>query len=220
MAEITLVAETGRVTGSRESNRLRGQGRIPAVVYGHGMVPVSIAVDRRELRHALSTPAGTNAVIDLQIGADTHPTVVKQLQRDPVRRSVTHVDFQVVSLTEEISVDVPIHLEGEARGVLSNDGLVEQSLNLLTVTTTPRSIPDNITYDVTDLQIGDVIRVGDLTLPAGVTTDADPDTPVVAGVFVQVEMPEEAAPEGEEAEGAEGAEAAEGGAPAEGNAGE
>src|SRR6266508_4205352 len=177
MAEITLVAETGRVTGSRSSNRLRGDGRIPAVVYGHGMTPVSIAVDRREVRHSLSTSAALNAVIDLELDADTHPTVVRQLQRDPVRRTVTHIDFQVVNLNEEITVDVPIVLEGEARGVLSNDGLVEQGLNTLSVSTTPRNIPDNITYDVTDLQIGDVVRVGDLALPDGVTTTADPETP-------------------------------------------
>ncbi len=202
MAEITLVAETGRVTGSRSSNRLRGDGRIPAVVYGHGMTPVSIAVDRREVRHALSTSAGLNAVIDLKLDGDTHPTVVKQLQRDPVRRTVTHIDFQVVNLNEEITVDVPIVLEGEARGVLSNDGLVEQSLNSLSVSTTPRNIPDNITYDVSDLEIGDVVRVGDLALPDGVTTTVDPETPVVSGVFVAVE----AEPEVEEVEGEEAGE--------------
>jgi large subunit ribosomal protein L25 len=202
MAEITLVAETGRVTGSRSSNRLRGDGRIPAVVYGHGMTPVSIAVDRREVRHALSTSAGLNAVIDLKLDGDTHPTVVKQLQRDPVRRTVTHIDFQVVNLNEEITVDVPIVLEGEARGVLQNDGLVEQGLNTLSVSTTPRNIPDNITYDVSDLQIGDVVRVSDLALPDGVTSTVDPETPVVSGVFVAVE----AEPEVEAAEGEEGAE--------------
>jgi large subunit ribosomal protein L25 len=202
MAEITLVAETGRVTGSRSSNRLRGDGRIPAVVYGHGMTPVSIAVDRREVRHALSTSAGLNAVIDLKLDGDTHPTVVKQLQRDPVRRTVTHIDFQVVNLNEEITVDVPIVLEGEARGVVSNDGLVEQSLNTLSVSTTPRNIPDNIIYDVTDLQIGDVVRVGDLALPEGVSTTVDPETPVVSGVFVAAE----AEPEVEEAEGEEAGE--------------
>lgn len=209
MAEITLVAETGRVTGSRPSNRLRGDGRIPAVVYGHGMTPVSIAVDRREVRHALSTSAGLNAVIDLKLDGDTHPTVVRQLQRDPVRRTVTHIDFQVVNLNEEITVDVPIVLEGEARGVLVNDGLVEQSLNTLSVSTTPRNIPDNITYDVSDLQIGDVVRVGDLVLPNGVTTTLDPETPVVSGVFV-AEEPEPEVEEAEGEEGAEGEDAAEG----------
>ena len=213
MAEITLVAETGRVTGSRSSNRLRGDGRIPAVVYGHGMTPVSIAVDRREVRHALSTSAGLNAVIDLKLDGDTHPTVVRQLQRDPVRRTVTHIDFQVVNLNEEITVDVPIVLEGEARSVLANDGLVEQGLNTLSVSTTPRNIPDNITYDVSELEIGDVVSVGDLTLPDGVTTTLDPETPVVSGVFVA----EEVEPEVEVAEGEEGAEG--GGEGAEGEAG-
>ncbi len=225
MAEINLLAETGRVTGTRSSKRLRGQGRIPAVVYGHGMTPVPIAVDRRALRQALSTSAGLNAVIDLEVEGSTHATVVKQLQRHPVRRTVSHVDFLVVSLTEEITVDVPIVLEGEASAVLAADGMVEQALNALAVTTTPRNIPDQLAYDVSDLQPGDVVRVGDLTLPTGVTTAVDLDAPVVSAVFVQPELPPEpvaaegeAEGEGEAAEaGAPGAPRTDGGAPGAGD---
>jgi large subunit ribosomal protein L25 len=116
MSESTLVAETGRPTGSRASGRLRAAGKIPGVLYGHGLTPVPLAVDRRELRHALSGPAGVNAVVQLRVGGDTHPTVVKDLQRDPVRRTVTHIDFIVVRMDEEITVDVPIILEGEPAG--------------------------------------------------------------------------------------------------------
>ena len=222
MPEITLIAETGRTTGSRSSNRLRHDGQVPGIVYGHGMVPVAVAVDRRQLRQALSTSAGANALIDLRVGDTTHPTVVKQLQRHPVRRTVMHVDFQVVNLNEEITVDVPVVLEGEARDVLAGDGLVEQSLNTLAVTTTPRNIPDQLTYDVTNLQIGDVVRVGDLTLPPAVTTAIDPDTAVVSAVFIQPELPEEAPAaeaEGAEAAGAGGEGAAAGEAAAEGGGG-
>ena len=127
MSEITLVAETGRATGTRPSKRLRADGEDPGVVYGQGIRPVAVAVDRRELRHALSGPAGLNAVINLdgRVG-DRTPTVVKAIQRHPVRAVVTHVDFLVVNLNEEITVDVPIILEGEAKAVLSEGGLVEQ----------------------------------------------------------------------------------------------
>jgi large subunit ribosomal protein L25 len=218
MSESTLVAETGRPTGSRASGRLRAAGKIPGVLYGHGLAPVPLAVDRRELRHALSGPAGVNAVVQLRVGADTHPTVVKDLQRDPVRRTVTHIDFIVVRMDEEITVEVPIILEGEARQVLSDDGVIEHSLQSLSVVTTPADIPTHITVDISRLTVGDVIRVGDLALPAGVTIVVDPDTPVVvAAGAAALEVAEAEGAEGEgetEGEGDEAAGAAEGGADA------
>jgi large subunit ribosomal protein L25 len=202
MSEVTIVADTGRATGTRPAKRLRAEEKVPGVVYGQGITPVSVAVDRRELRQALSGPAGLNAVINLTVESDTHPTVVKALQRHPVRRSVTHVDFLVVNLNEEITVDVPIVLEGEAKAVLSEGGLVEQTLMVLAVSTTPRNIPNEFTIDVSDLTIGDAVRVADLVLPSGVTTAVDPDTLLVTAVATRAV--EEEAEEAEEGEGAEG----------------
>jgi large subunit ribosomal protein L25 len=202
MSESTLVAETGRPTGSRATGRLRAAGKIPGVLYGHGLTPVPLAVDRRELRHALSGPAGVNAVVRLKVGADVHPTVVKDLQRDPVRRNVTHIDFIVVRMDEVISVDVPIVLEGEPKKVLSEGGVIEHMLTTLTVITTPADIPPQITVDVSDLSVGDIIRVSDLPLPSGVTAGIDADSPVVlAAGAAPAEV--EAAVEGEEAEDGE-----------------
>jgi len=218
MSESTLVAETGRPTGSRASGRLRAAGKIPGVLYGHGLTPIPLAVDRRELRHALSGPAGVNAVVQLKVGTDTHPTVVKDLQRDPVRRNVTHIDFIVVRMDEVITVDVPIVLEGEPRQVLADDGMLEHSLQTLSVVTTPSDNPTHITVDVTTLRVGDVVRVGDLSLPRGVTAANDADTPVVvAAGAAALEEPEAEAAEGEEGEEAEAGEGAESGA-AEGGA--
>jgi large subunit ribosomal protein L25 len=216
MPDITLVAETGRPTGSRPAGRLRATGKVPGVLYGHGMAPIALAVDRRELRHALTGAAGVNAVVQLRVDGTTHPTVVKELQRHPVRHSVTHVDFIVVRMDEEITVDVPIVLEGEPREVLSEDGVIEHPLSALPVITTPRDIPTHLTVDISGLAIGDVIRVGDLTLPAGVRTDVDPEAPVVvaAGAAIEPE-PEVAEGEGEEGEGGPEA-AAEGGGEAAG----
>ena len=217
MPDITLVAETGRPTGSRPTGRLRRTGKVPGVLYGHGMAPIALAVDRRELRHALTGDAGVNAVVQLKVDGTTHPTVVKELQRHPVRHTVTHVDFIVVRMDEEITVDVPIVLEGEPKQVLSEGGVVEHQLSALAVITTPRDIPTHLTVDISGLAIGDVIRVGDLTLPRGVTTDVDPEAPVViaAGAAIEPE-PEVAEGEGEEGEGAR--EAAEGGGEAAGAA--
>jgi large subunit ribosomal protein L25 len=207
MSEITLIAETGRTTGSRSSGRLRAAGKIPGVVYGHGMTPVSVAVDRRELRHALTGAAGLNAVINLSLDGTTHATVVKDMQRDVVRRNVTHVDFIVVNLNEEIEVEVPIHVTGEAKAVVNEGGMVDQQLLTLTVATTPRNIPNSLTVDISDLQPGDQIKVSDLPLPANVTTPLDPDTLVVITLLTRAGV-EALTTEGQEGEGGADAPAA------------
>src|ERR1700722_17242053 len=103
MAEITLVAQTGRVTGSPASRRLRRAGSIPAVVYGHGIDPVSVSVDGRELRHALSGDAGLNQLLDVSVDGHSHLALARELQRHPVRNTVVHVDFQVVSRDQVVT---------------------------------------------------------------------------------------------------------------------
>jgi large subunit ribosomal protein L25 len=208
MSKITLTATTGRETGSPASRRLRAEGAIPAVVYGHGMSPVSIAVDRRDLRVALSGPAGTNAVVHLTVDGSEKPTIVKELQRHPVKRNVTHVDFLVVSMTESIDVEVPLVIEGDAREVLNAGGTVDQVLFSLPITTTPTNLPNSVVVDVSGLAPGGVIRVGDLPLPTGVTVRVDLEEPVVVGSGPAAEEPEAGEAEGEEAEAsAEGGEA-------------
>jgi len=180
MPDITLVAETGRTTGSRPSNRLRKEDRIPAVVYGNGVAPTPIVVERRDLRLALSTPAGMNAVISLSVDGHTQPVVVKEMQRHKVRRTVTHVDFLVVNLSERITVEVPVVLTGEAKAVTAAGYLVDPQINTVTVSCTPQNIPNELAIDVTDMNVGDTVTVADLALPAGVTSPLDPAIVVVA----------------------------------------
>ena len=112
-----LIANTGRPTGSAASRRLRRLDRIPGVVYGHGMAPLSVSVDRRELRSAVSGAAGLNTVLDLTVDGAVYPAIIKDLQRHPVRRTIAHIDFLQVNLDEEITVAVPLRLEGEATEV-------------------------------------------------------------------------------------------------------
>ena len=211
--EVTLTAEAGRTLGSASSRRLRAQGRVPAVVYGHGMDPVAFSIARRDLRAALNTEAGLNALITLQIGGDSHLAIARDIQRDAVRHEVSHVDFIVVNRNEAISIDVPIHLEGEATDVLRESGVVEQVLNALTVNTTPTNIPTGFTIDISGLQLGDTVRVSDIALPSGVTTDVDPDEAVVTAQVsratieaeaLEAEAAEAAAEAAEEGEGGEG----------------
>jgi large subunit ribosomal protein L25 len=200
MAEITLVAEPGRITGSASSRRLRHEGRIPAVVYGHGVDGISVSVDGRELRHALSGEVGLNQLLNLKIGKDSQLALARSIQRHPVRHTVLHVDFQIVRRDEIISAEVPIVLSGEAHQVEQEKGIVEQPLTSLTVHATPAAIPPKIEVDISALTIGDSIRVGDLKLPSGVTTDVSPDEVIVIASVTRVEVLPEAA-EGEVAEG-------------------
>ncbi len=204
MPDTILVAETGRTTGSRASNRLRAAGKVPGTVYGHGMAPVAVAVERRELRHALTGPAGLNAIITLDFDGTKQPTVVKTMQRDPIKRVVTHVDFQVVNLDEEITVEVSITIEGEAKAVVAEAGVVDQQLASMPITTTPRNIPTGFIIDVSDLQLGDIIRVADIPLPAGVSTPLDPDTLVVVASVTRATTAAADLAEAEAAAAAEG----------------
>ena len=207
MAEIQLVAETGRSEGSRVSRRLRHEGKIPGVVYGHGIDPIPVTVDARELRVALNGEAGTRALLDLRVGSEQHLAVARQLQRHPVRHTVIHVDFQVVSRDEVIAADVPVLLVGEAVAVQRGDGTVAQEMQTLQVKARPAALPPHIEVDVSELEIGQTIRVGDISLPDGVETDVDGELTVVTGQpprAVSAEVPE----------GEAGAEAGEGGAPA------
>ncbi|MDQ3574209.1 MAG: 50S ribosomal protein L25 [Actinomycetota bacterium] len=186
MPEIKLAAEVGRATGSRSSGRLRAAGRIPGVIYGHGAEPTPVAVEGRALRSALTTDAGLNALLDLQVDGASHLTVARDIQRDPVRGTVIHVDFQIVRRDEVIAADVPVNLVGEAEELHRADGVVDHQLFTLTVNATPGRIPNDIEIDISGLAVGDTIRVGDIGLPEGVTTEVDPEAPVVVGQPPQV----------------------------------
>jgi large subunit ribosomal protein L25 len=186
MAEITLVAQPGRATGSSSSRRLRAEGRVPGIVYGRVTEPVAVSVDARELRHALSGAAGVNQLLSIDVAGTSHLAMARSLQRHPVRGTVVHVDFQVVSRDEIVSADVPVTLVGEAKEVEQAKGVVEQLLTSLTIHARPGSIPNAIEIDVTGLAVGETIRVGQLPLPAGVTTDVDPEEPVVLAAVSEV----------------------------------
>lgn len=199
----TLSAVAGRATGSANSRRLRAQDRIPGVLYGHGMAPVSLSVARRDLRVALSGPAGTNTVLALSVDGSIFNAVIKDMQRHPVRRTVSHVDFIQVNLNEEITVNVPVHLTGNAKAVLSAGGLVDPAVDTIEVRTTPANIPNEILIDISDMSTETVIRLGDIKLPSGVTATGDADMPVVT-VLMSRASAESAAP-GAEAAPADGA---------------
>jgi large subunit ribosomal protein L25 len=211
MAEITLAAEAGRTTGTRSTGRLRAAGKIPGVLYGHGIEPIALAVNARELRAALSTEAGTNALLSLQVDGDSHLAMARDMQRHPVKGTVSHVDFLVVRRDEVITAEVTIALVGEAVELHRHDGVVAQELFALAVRTTPGNVPSHLEVDISDLDIGSSIKVADLKLPEGVTTEVDPEHTIVTGTAQAAAEPEPTVEAEEGAEGAEGVEGAEGG---------
>lgn len=200
--DVTLTAETGRTLGTRPSRRLRAEGKIPGVVYGLGGDPVPVAVNWSELRRVLTTEAGTNALIQLTVDGEPNLTIVKELQRDPVRREVIHVDFIRVDASAELEVEVPIVLVGEATELAREGGLVDQELHHLLVKAKPADIPNEVEADISGLTASTPVRVGDIRLPAGVTTDVDPEEPVALG-FVPRAAAEGEAEEAAEAEAGE-----------------
>jgi len=212
MNEVSLVADVGRVKGSAEARRLRTAGKVPGVLYGHGVDSLSLAVGSRELRAALTSDAGLNALISLDVNGQRHLAMARQLQKHPVRRTIDHIDFVIVRRDEVVSAEVNVHLVGEALEVEHADGLVEQQMFSLVVHATPGDIPNAIEVDITSLSIGEAIRVGDLKLPSGVTTEVDPEDTVVAGQASRTA----AEVEEEDAEAAEAAVAAGGADPDEG----
>jgi large subunit ribosomal protein L25 len=177
--DVTLTAETGRALGSRSSRRLLRDGKVPAVVYGLDQDTVPVTVEWPALRTALTTDAGLNALITLEFDGNEDLTIIKDLQRDPVRRDVVHVDFLRVDRNVEILVEVPIILEGEAEKVEREDGTVAHLLFNLSLFAKPGAIPNELIVDVSDMAVGDAIRVGDLDLPEGTRTEVDEEEVIV-----------------------------------------
>ena len=206
MSDTILIAESGRTTGSPESRRMRREDRIPAVVYGRGMEPISISVARRDLRVALSGAAGMNTILDLTVDGTVYPAIVKEMQRHPVRRTVSHIDFMQVDLDVEITVGVPVRLEGEAKEVSMHNGLLDQQMTEVQVRTTPRLIPDEFVIDVSAMTVDSVITVADIAMPAGVSAVTAEDQPVVTVTILRTAAAGEAS-EGGDAEAAAGEEA-------------
>jgi large subunit ribosomal protein L25 len=215
-----VVAQRERL-GSAESRRLRKEGLIPGVLYGRGGEPVAICVAERELRRALTGAAGLHSILDVEVDGkgETHASILKEYQVDPVRGGVTHVDLQEVRLDKPISASVSVVLLGgdDAPGVREG-GVLSQPLREVTVEALPLEMPEHIDLDVSGMEIGGTLRISDLTAPEGATLLDDPEM-VVATVtaptkVVEPEPTEEELAameaEGEEGEGEEGAEGAEG----------
>lgn len=197
MSDVTLTAESGRQTGTSASRRVRHERRVPGVVYGAGKPPVPVSVDRRDFRLAMSTDAGANAVIDLQVDGETDQVIVREVQRHPVRRDVIHVDFMRIDPNRPIELDVPLKLVGEAKKVTVNGGMTEQRLNKIKVRANPDQIPGHIDVDISGMTLERSLLVKDLDLPAGLTCLSKPQLAVVTAELTRAAIVARKAGEGD-----------------------
>jgi len=213
LSENRLAVEEREGTGKSITRKLRRAGRVPAVIYGHGKQALSLSFDPDLLERLLKeSEAGLNTLIGLEGSPEVsgRTVLVKELQRDPVRGDVVHVDLFEVDPEERIVVAVPIHVHGIPEGVTMG-GLLDHALREIEVDCLPSAIPDSIDLDVASLSLGDSVHVRDLVVGEGIEVRTQEDLPVVSVVMpTVVEEEPEAVEEGEEGEGVEGEEGAEG----------
>jgi large subunit ribosomal protein L25 len=203
--ERKLKAEPRDGTGKGVARKLRAAGRVPAVVYGHGIDPIPVTVDANELFHTLHTDAGMNVLVDLRVNSDNMLAMPREIQRDHIKGSVLHIDFLRIAHDEKITVAVPVHLTGESHGV-KEGGVVEHHLWELQVECFPQDVPTSIQADITSLGIGDSLKVSDVKVPANCTILTPLEETIVSVVPPQILKAMEEL-EAEEAAAAEAAEA-------------
>ena len=198
--QVSLAVRPRPGNGKGEARSLRRQGRVPAIAYGAGLAATPVSVDALELYHALRTDAGTNAIIQMQIDGTPHLTLAREIHRHPVRRDILHVDFVAVSKDVKVTVDVALHLVGEAPGQ-DEGGVLDQVRHTVAIEVLPLEVPESFELDISDMQIGDVKRIHDLQVPEGVTILDDSEEPVVTLNPPHAEIPEDTETEVTEDEG-------------------
>lgn len=158
---ITLAATERGDTGKGAARKLRQDGKVPAVIYGRGREPTALALAAADYDKAMAGHSGAS-ILDLDVDGKTVKALVRDVQRHPVRRVVTHVDFYEIHEGVAITLNVPIHLEGIPTGVKNQGGVLDQSMREVEIEVLPRDIPEFISVDVTELEIGDSIHLRDI----------------------------------------------------------
>ena len=205
MEKVTLVVQPRDLIGSRNARRLRKTGLIPGVLYGHGKEATAFAVDPHALRPVL-VGGGTHAVLSVTVEGHgkAHNAIVKELELDRVKSTVTHIDLQEIRLDETIETTVTVSFEGEAIG-LKSGGMLDESTREVTIKGLVTAIPERLVLDISAMDINDTAKVGDLVVPEGIEVMNDPEE-VLCSLLPPRKVEEELE------EGAEAAVAGEGGA--------
>ena len=200
--ETNLIATVRENSGSAQSRRSRGQGNIPAVVYGLGMEPVSVEIDAREFTNALKTEAGSNVIFNLEIGKEKYTALAREIQKHVYRNEFLHVDFIQVDLSQTVDADVQVNFTGIPMGVKEEGGVVQTVNSTITITALPTNIPTSLDLDISELNVGDNLAAADVDLPEGVELANDEDD----SILITITIPRAAVEEEEEIEGLEGEE--------------
>ncbi|MER7830974.1 50S ribosomal protein L25/general stress protein Ctc [Streptomyces sp. NPDC095602] len=195
MSEVKLTAETRNEFGKGAARRIRRENKVPGVLYGHGSDPVHLTLPGHDLMMALKTP---NVLLSLDLDGKTELAIPKAVQRDPLKGFLEHVDLLLVKRGEKVTVEIPVHTEGD---LAPGGNLLEHVLNALPVEAEATHIPETVSVSVEGLEAGASILAKDITLPNGVTLAVDEDAVVLQVLAAQAEEPA--------AEGAEGEESAE-----------
>jgi large subunit ribosomal protein L25 len=197
--------------GSRRTRRLRAQGLVPGVLYGKGHAR-AIVVPERQLRTAVTGPSGLHAILDVVIEGQTtvHPSILAEYQQDPIRGTISHIDLREVRLDQPIHATVVVQLVGEAAGVKTG-GMLSLVAREIHVEALPADVPEHIEVDVSHMEVGDVLRLADVSAIDNVTLLDDPHETVIATVsvprgFTELEEAEAEAAAEAEAEALEGVE--------------
>ena len=194
MPVIPLNGSRRESLGKGGARKARAAGHIPAVLYGHGEEPVAVSIPLRDFQVALRHHHGGNAIINLALNGAEYTALIRDVQYDPLTQGILHLDFQHISLTEEVEVKVAVHLIGTPTGVKDGGGILEHIVREVEVRCLPTTIPPSLDADVTHLNVGDSVHVRDLAA-AGVTVLTDPDTTIATVVppTVMEEKPAEEA---------------------------
>jgi large subunit ribosomal protein L25 len=202
--QVKLKAEPRTNVGRSAVRKLKARGIIPAVIYGAKDKPQPLQLAARDINAMMSHASGENVLVELEIAGEksSRTALVQEVQHTPVGGDIRHVDFHAISMDDTIQAEVPLEPVGTANGVKNFGGLLEQSLRVLTLECLPRDLPDRITVDISQLNIGDSIHVRDIQLPSGVTAKVPADltafsvlAPVVEEVPVVAEAEAAAGPE-------------------------
>ncbi len=200
MAQLTVQAEERQETGKGANRRLRTQGKIPAVVYGQGLETLSVSVNAQDVDLILHSEAGHNTIFQLQVSGKLTDVLIKDYQLDPVKGSLLHADFQAVALDQKMTFAVPVQVVGTAQGVIAG-GVLDQVLREIEVECLPTEVPDHIPLDVTELEIGDSVRVEALQIDSPkISLLSAPDLVILSVVPPHVEEEVEEIVEEEELE--------------------
>lgn len=201
MPTATLSATPRSDTGKGVARTLRREGRIPGVIYGRTREALPLSLNARELTRLLEHISAENTVIDLTIDGKTARTLIRQIQRHPLKRSILHVDLQELVAGEKVEVRIPIVLQGIPAGVRTSGGILDQVMRELRVRVDPSNIPTRIEVDVSELNIGHSIHVNEITIPSDVEVlDDDELTVATVGAPKEIEEPTPAAEAAEPAE--------------------